>query len=173
MTWRLVLGLLVFEAVCAAFFLVNILSAYLGYRPLSWRVHELVEIGVVVGLCIGIALTSRLLVLSRRQAERAEAALRAASGAFQDLLEERFTQWGLTPAERDVALFMIKGYPTQEIANLRGSSPGTVKAQTNAIYRKSGVSSRAQLVSLFVEELIMDPLVQKERDDPAAKKVTP
>lgn len=161
MTWRFVLALLVFEAVCAGFFLVDILSAYLGYRPLSWQVHELVEIGVVLGLCAGIALTARLLVVSRRQVQRAEEALKAASGAFHDLLHDRFGQWGLTPAERDVALFMIKGYATQEIADLRGSSPGTVKAQTNAIYRKSGVSSRAQLVSLFVEELMGDPLVAK------------
>ena len=34
-----------------------------------------------------------------------------------EVLEERFTDWGLTPAERDVALFAIKGMSTQEIAD--------------------------------------------------------
>jgi hypothetical protein len=29
-----------------------------------------------------------------------------------------------------------------------------VKAQTNAIYRKAGVGNRAQLLSLFLDELI-------------------
>jgi len=36
------------------------------------------------------------------------------------------------------------------------SGAGTIKAQTNAIYRKANVSGRPQLMSLFVEELIAD-----------------
>ncbi len=68
----------------------------------------------------------------------AEERLRRASGAFADLLEERFAEWGLTAAERDVALFAIKGMSTADIARLRSTSEGTVKAQTNAIYRKAG-----------------------------------
>ena len=71
-----------------------------------------------------------------------------------DILEERFADWGLTPAERDVALFAIKGMSTAEIASLRNTSEGTVKAQTNAIYRKAGVSGRPQLLSLFIEDLM-------------------
>ena len=73
-----------------------------------------------------------------------------------DLLQERFDDWGLTPAEQDVALFAIKGMSTQEIAALRSTSEGTVKAQTNAIYRKAGVSGRPQLLSLFIEDLMDD-----------------
>ncbi len=60
---------------------------------------------------------------------------------------------GLTPAEADVALFAIKGLSTQEIATLRGVSEGTIKAQTNAIYRKADVSGRPQLLSQFLEDL--------------------
>jgi DNA-binding CsgD family transcriptional regulator len=73
-----------------------------------------------------------------------------------DLLEERFVEWGLTPSERDVALFAIKGLSTAEIATLRSTSEGTVKAQTNAIYRKAGVSGRSQLLSLFIDDLMRD-----------------
>jgi DNA-binding CsgD family transcriptional regulator len=75
-----------------------------------------------------------------------------------DMLQERFVEWGLTPAEKDVALFSIKGLSLQEIAKLRNTSEGTVKAQTNAIYRKAGVSGRPQLLSLFIEDLIADEL---------------
>ena len=71
-------------------------------------------------------------------------------------LEDRFETWALTPAERDVALFAIKGMSTGEIAKLRATSEGTVKAQTNAIYRKAGVSGRPQLLSLFIEELLLE-----------------
>jgi DNA-binding CsgD family transcriptional regulator len=93
-----------------------------------------------------------------RARNRAEESLRRASGDFMELLAERFTEWGLTPAERDVALFAIKGLSTAEIASLRTTSEGTVKAQTNAIYRKAGVSGRSQLLSLFIEDLMRDDL---------------
>lgn len=73
-----------------------------------------------------------------------------------NLLEERFAEWGLTPAEKDVALFAIKGLATPEIAALRSTSEGTVKAQTNAIYRKAGVTGRSQLLSLFIEDLMRE-----------------
>ena len=83
-----------------------------------------------------------------------EGRLRQLSGAFAALLEERFRQWGLTPSERDVAWFTIKGLSIAEIARLRGTSEGTVKAHSNAIYRKAGVSGRTQLLSLFIEDLM-------------------
>jgi DNA-binding CsgD family transcriptional regulator len=80
--------------------------------------------------------------------------LRRASSAFMVILEERFAEWGLTAAERDVALFAIKGLSIAEVAKLRSTSEGTVKAQTNAIYRKAGVTGRPQLLSLFIEDLM-------------------
>ena len=70
------------------------------------------------------------------------------------MLNERFDEWGLTLAERDVALFAIKGLTVQDIARLRATSEGTVKAQTAAIYRKAEVSGRPQLLSLFIEDLM-------------------
>jgi len=78
-----------------------------------------------------------------------------------DLLEEKFDIWALTAAERDVALFSIKGLSTAEIAALRDTSEGTVKAQTNAIYRKAGVSGRPQLLSLFIEDLMQGPVTDR------------
>lgn len=68
--------------------------------------------------------------------------LKVASGAFQELIDEYFMSWQLTPAEKDVALFAIKGISISDIASMRGVSEGTVKAQTTAIYRKAGVSGR-------------------------------
>ena len=53
-----------------------------------------------------------------------------------------------------MALFALKGFTIAEIAQLRETSEGTVKAQTNAIYRKAGVSGRPQLLGLFVEDLM-------------------
>ena len=42
----------------------------------------------------------------------------------------------------------------QEIARLRETSEGTIKAQTAAIYRKAQVTGRPQLLSLFIEDMM-------------------
>lgn len=148
------------QALCALFFVSDILSSLFGIytRPLAWELREMLEIGAAVGLVLGLILGGVLIVSSLRARNVAQERLRRASGAFMDLLEERFTLWGLTPAERDVALFAIKGLSTAEIATLRNTSEGTVKAQTNAIYRKAGVTGRPQLLSLFIEDLIDTPV---------------
>ena len=150
--------LLAFQVICAAVFLYDILSALTGAAPISWYAHELIEILAAVGLIAGAALTGWLAWQSRRRAAKAEQTMRLASGAFHAVVQARFQEWKLTPAEQDVALFVIKGLSTQDIAALRKTSEGTVKAQTNAIYRKADVSSRAQLVSSFIEDLTATPL---------------
>ena len=146
------------QILCAIFFVSDILASVLGLRsnPISWQTRELLEIGASVGLILGAVLGGLMLLRALHRQAAAEKSLRLASGAFMEVLEERFAEWGLTPSERDVALFAIKGMSTGEIAGLRSTSEGTVKAQTNAIYRKAGVSGRPQLLSLFIDELMGD-----------------
>jgi DNA-binding NarL/FixJ family response regulator len=83
--------------------------------------------------------------------------IRVASGAFETVLQEHFDQWSLTASERDVARLAIKGLSIAEMADLRGSKEGTIKAHSAAIYRKSGVTGRLELLSLFIEEIMADP----------------
>ncbi len=158
-TWLIGLTLLI-QSACAIFFVSDIVISVLGLgvAPISWRIHEAIEIGASVGLLLGLIVGAVLLRNTLQRNRRVEEQLRAASGAFLDLMEERFDQWGLTPAERDVALFAIKGFSTNEIAGMRETSEGTVKAQTNAIYRKAGVGGRPQLLSLFIEDLMGEGL---------------
>lgn len=153
-----VIVILTVQAVSAVLFIANIAFSVLGVAPVAWIVYELTEIGAAVGLILGTVLGWIALRRSHQRTREAEARLRAASGAFMDLLEERFAAWSLTPAERDVALFAIKGLSTAEIAGLRRTSEGTVKAQTAAIYRKAGVTGRPQLLSLFIEDLMAGPV---------------
>lgn len=146
------------QALCAFFFVSDIVTSVLGIRttPISWEMRELMEIGASVGLVLGVVVGGLMLRRAFKDRHRAEERLRRASGAFAELLQERFSEWGLTASERDVALFAIKGMSTAEIAGLRSTSEGTVKAQTNAIYRKAGVSGRSQLLSLFIDDLMRD-----------------
>ena len=151
---------LVVQALCAIFFVSDIVFSVFGIyaQPISWQTREFLELGAAAGLILGVFVGAWLWVRTFRDQRRAEVRLARAAGAFLDLMEERFTEWGLTPAEREVALFAIKGFSTTEIAELRQTSEGTVKAQTNALYRKAGVSGRPQLLSLFIDDLIAAPV---------------
>lgn len=156
----IILAVLALQLLCAFFFVSDIVFSVFGLRtqPIAWQTREILELGAALGLVLGSVLGAIAFSRSRKRQRHAEAQLRVASGAFMELLEERFEDWALTPAERDVALFAIKGLSTQEIAAMRSTSEGTVKAQTNAIYRKAGVSGRPQLLSHFIEDLMGDGL---------------
>lgn len=162
----LLIGTLAVQLLCVFYIISDIVLGMLGLPPLNWTFREVIEIGASVGLLVGLWATALLIRRMTRRADAVEGKLRVASGAFMELLEERFTHWALTPAERDVALFVIKGLTTAEVAAVRNTSEGTVKAQTNAIYRKAGVTGRPQLLSLFIEDLIAGPVVKSggERD---------
>lgn len=150
------LALLIAQAVCALLFVSDILLSVVGIYPvpLAWSTREMMEVGALVGLILGLVFGALVVWRAFGDLRRAEARLERASGAFIDLLNARFAEWGLTAAERDVALFAIKGLTVTEIARLRETSEGTVKAQTAAIYRKADVSGRPQLLSLFIEDLM-------------------
>ena len=146
---RLLLGAATLQAVCGILFLADMLSGIGDFdRDLAFDL-----IGAV-GLSAGLALSwieyRRLL----RRNHSVERELRIASGAFQAVLDQHFAAWGLSPAERDVALLSVKGLSNAEIAEIRQTRIGTIKAQTAAVYRKAGVSGRAELISVLIEDLI-------------------
>ncbi len=137
------------QIVCGAIFLNDVISEWAFQTPHIW-----VEAAGVVGLAIGAGLSLREYrnLLVRNQ--RIERALDSASGGFQQSIEKHFREWGLTKAEHDVALMSIKGMTIPEIARLRNTAEGTIKAQNASIYRKAGVSSRAEMISAVIEDLI-------------------
>lgn len=158
-----IIGVFVVQLLCALFFVTDIVLSMLGLvvLPITWGLHEIFEIAAIVSLSLGLWMAVLALLRVQRDHQAAREKLRRASGAFMLLLSERFEGWSLTPAERDVALFAIKGLSTAEIASLRATSEGTVKAQTNAIYRKAGVNGRGQLLSLFIEDLMAEAHLPK------------
>lgn len=117
-------------------------------------VDDRLEFLVVAALTFSLLFSGHEVWRLLHRQRRLEAQLKAASGAFQEVVLAHFDAWELTAAERDVALLAIKGLTIAQIAEMRESREGTVKAQCSAIYRKAGVSGRPQLISLFVEELM-------------------
>jgi len=69
----------------------------------------------------------------------------------------------LSPVERETALLLLKGYGHKEIAGLQEKSERTVRQHAVAVYRKSGLSGRAELSAFFLEDLL---LPADERADP-------
>lgn len=155
-----ILAMMLVQVLCASAFLVFFVVDVGGLTatPTPYTLRELVQIAAGVGLLLSIVTNVYLLRRILRRTSQIEGHLRAARGAFNDLLQDEFERWGLTPAEREVCLFALKGCSNAEIAALTGKSEGTVKSQTNAVFRKAGLTGRVQLMSHFVDELIGGPL---------------
>ena len=154
------LGLLIAaQGASAAFFVLDWIddAVALGPAELTW--HLGIELAATLSLVVAIGIEARVLVRLLRREAHMRRSLSVAARGLHDLMEEHFAAWRLTPAEQDVATFLIKGADIAEIARLRGSAEGTVKAHLNAIYRKAGVSGRPALVSLLIEDLMTEPLL--------------
>ena len=95
--------------------------------------------------------------LARQQADRdawrasAERALAGLSRA----IDERFEAWQLTPAEREIALLLLKGQSHKQIAFNTGRSERTVRQHSVAVYQKSGLGGRAELAAFFLDDLAL------------------
>ena len=146
--------LVALQALACAFFMADLVGDVLAEGIGSHLVIEgMAATALVVAVVLGALQVRSLIAAARRD----EAAVAAAQGALSDLMTVRFAQWQLTAAEADVALFALKGCDIAEIAGMRGSATGTVRAQLARVYAKAGVDSQSGLIAQFLEELIAMP----------------
>ena len=138
--------------------------------------HVIVEGAVSLsGLAGAIVMARRLwLVLSDARATQREAAALAerlketeAEAArwrseAQDLLnglgaalDSQFERWQLSPAEKEVALLLLKGLSHKELAEVRSITEATARQQARAVYKKAGLSGRSDLSAFFLEDLLL------------------
>jgi DNA-binding CsgD family transcriptional regulator len=150
------------------------------------------EVLVFVSALAGIGFNWRQLMAARDRSERldqelAEARAEAhrwsedakrwnqdAQAILQGLgaaIDRQFDRWGLTPAEREIALLQLKGLRHKAIAELRNTSERTVRQQALNVYRKSGLNGRNDLAAFFLENLLLpgsqraaSPLTQVAND---------
>lgn len=161
--------LVILQSVCAAFFVIELLTDVFGLRhwAVTWAVREILQIGASIGLVLGAVASIVLLRQTLQRVHTVEQQVRVASGALIDVLRDQFVIWELSPAERDVALFAIRGYSNAEIAKALGKSEATVKTQLNAIFRKAEVSGRTALVSHFIDTVLEN--LPAQADQPEAR----
>lgn len=69
-------------------------------------------------------------------------------------IDQQLEHWSLSPAEKAVALLLLKGLSHKEIAVIREVNETTVRQQARAIYRKAGLSGRNDLAAFFLEDLL-------------------
>ncbi len=72
--------------------------------------HTIYEAITTLALILGVVFGSIEIWGTLVRVRRTEATLQLASGAFAQLVEARFAQWRLTPAETEVALLTLKGF---------------------------------------------------------------
>ncbi|WP_170401152.1 helix-turn-helix transcriptional regulator [Ruegeria arenilitoris] len=156
--------LLVVQAVCAAFFMTDAMLDWTGGESAGFRHLHSFELALSLALIGGLAATIALIRSQNRRVRQMQRQLSVAQGAFAQLIDAQFSDWNLSEAERDVALLSIKGLSIAEIARLRQTKEGTIKAQSAAVYRKAGVAGRLQLLSFFIDELLSEPLVKHGAD---------
>ncbi len=122
-------------------------------------------------------------MLETRQAERDhwQALARNALRGLGEAMDQQFHAWSLTAAEKEIALFLLKGYSHREIADLTGRSERTVRQHAVAVYRKSELSGRAELAAFFFEDMLLPPTaaedatpaVDDSRDSDAPSRKSP
>ncbi|MBR2655059.1 MAG: helix-turn-helix transcriptional regulator [Loktanella sp.] len=146
------------QLLCAVFFVGELLTDILGLRhwALGWAAREMLQVGASIGLVLGAVASITLLWQTRQRINTVEQQVRVASGSFIDVLQEQFHLWGLSPAEREVALFAVRGYSNAEIAEALGKGEATVKTQLNAVFRKADLSGRSALVSHFIDVVLQN-----------------
>ena len=152
----LLAAIVVLQISFSIFFIVDMALELSGLRKVavSWEYREIVQIITIIGMLLGAFLGTFVLVGIAKNMRELDQKMLVAKGAFHALMVQRFDEWELTPSEKDVALFTLKGLSNSQIAEARGKSIGTIKAQCNSIYQKAGVSGRTQLISGFIEDFV-------------------
>jgi DNA-binding NarL/FixJ family response regulator len=91
----------------------------------------------------------------QQQAERWRSESQDLMQGLSQAIDRQLEEWKLTPAEKEVALLLLKGLSHKEIAGVREASDRTVRKQAASLYAKAGLGGRAELSAFFLEDLLV------------------
>jgi DNA-binding CsgD family transcriptional regulator len=129
---------------------------------------DAVEMLLTIGSAAGVALLAlRMQVqhedrialiddlkIARAEGEAWRAKVQASLNGIRLEMENQFRAWGMTTAEREVGLLILKGLSHKQIAALRGTSEATVRQHAQAIYRKAALPGKTAFSAYFLEDLL-------------------
>lgn len=158
------------QSLCAGYFAFDVsYEAMLLFRgeiaeSALFLLHLVFEVLAIAFLLSSFYLNRHYQTVLRRFGEHRDRTVTAFRAHFDDLISARFDEWGLSAAERDVALLSLRGLRIAEIAKARGTRDGTIKAQISAAFHKAGVGTRAEFLALFMDEFL-DFGIETDEDD--------
>jgi DNA-binding CsgD family transcriptional regulator len=133
---------------------------------------DALSILLTIGAAVGVALLAqrlqaqheertallRDLKIARAEGDGWRDKVRAHLAGLKDGMDQQFVAWGMTGAEREVGLLILKGLSHKEIASLRATTEATVRQQAQAIYRKAGLPGKTAFSAYFLEDLFSPEL---------------
>lgn len=91
---------------------------------------------------------------SRAEADRWRAEVETLLAGLGEAIDRQLVRWGLSSAEKSIALLLLKGLSHKEVARARGVSEATVRQQARSVYEKAGLGGRHDLAAFFLEDLL-------------------
>jgi len=161
--------LLVALALVAVLSAVDLIGDLRGGTGLA---HVLGEATITIVVLVAAALEVRLQARRMRESAATSAALvtrlreteieaarfrRDASELVHGLaqaIDAQLEHWGLSAAEKETALLLLKGLSHREIGEARQVGEATARQQARAIYKKAGLAGRHDLAAFFLEDLL-------------------
>ena len=128
------------------------MAALFGVAALIWRVTEVARAAQRRAAELGDSLE-----ISRQDATEWRNEAQGLLRGLSTQIDNQFVKWNLTPAEKEVALFLLKGFSHRDVARLRQVSEATARQQARSIYKKAGIAGRHDLSGFFLEDLVLPP----------------
>jgi DNA-binding CsgD family transcriptional regulator len=130
-------------------------------------VGDAVSISLTIGAAVGVALLLqrihaqheeqmaliRDLEIARAEGDGWRSKVQSHLAGLKGAMDQQFQAWGMTAAEREVGLLILKGLSHKEIATLRATTDATVRQQAQAIYRKAGLPGKTAFSAYFLDDL--------------------
>lgn len=157
-------------AVAVLFIIVGGTADLVMDRPTHWlSPHVLFETAMLAGalllatwLWLGWWRSARsaadlrtALEANRAERDAWKASAQVALEGLARAIDQQFRAWRLTPAEREVALMLLKGLGHKEIAAATGRSERTARQHAGVVYEKAGLAGRAELAAFFLQDLML------------------
>jgi NarL family two-component system response regulator LiaR len=115
-------------------------------------VQEVLQAGAISYLLKNVSGEDLAEAIRAAHAGRSVLAPEAVQALIQPGKSKPFPDYDLTPREREVLSLLTKGLSNPEIADRLGISPSTAKAHVSNILSKMGVSSRAEAISVALQQ---------------------
>ena len=141
-------------ALAMSFFIYDIISDILSNG--DGFLHIIIELFVFFAISIALFYELQHVKSLGKKIKIEKSKTARLAGELLSVMREQFSQWNLTPSEREVALLLIKGLSMKEIAVARHVKEKTVRGQATSIYAKSGYAGRHELAAHFIEDLMSD-----------------